>query len=166
MSENIIVVDKNDHIIGHIERNKRKPTDIFRVSALWIHNSKWDILLAQRQKNKESNPSKWSAAAAGTNAEGETYESNIYKEAQEEIGLTDITFEKRMKVDRTDGEFPFFCQWYSCTLDRDISNFRIQEEEVQDLKWWRREELRKAIQETPELFTKTMPKYFEMFENS
>ena len=166
MPENIIIVDKNDNIIWHTFRHERKSTDIYRVSALWIHNSAWDILLAQRHKNKESNPGKWSTAAAGTNAEGETYESNIYKEAEEEIGLRGVVFEERMKVDRTDGEFPFFCQWYSCTLDRDIGDFRIQEEEVQDLKWWPREELRKAIQETPELFTKTMPKYFEMFENS
>ena len=165
MQENIIVVDKNDHIIWHIPRHERKPNDIFRVSALWIHNSKGDILLAQRQKNKESNPNKWSAAAAGTNAEGETYESNIYKEAEEEIGLTGVIFEPRMKIDRTDGEFPFFCQWYSCTIDREIDDFRIQQEEVQDLRWWPKEELKKAIQETPELFTKTMPKYFEMFEN-
>jgi len=70
-----------------------------------------------------------------------------------------------MKVDRTDSDTPFFCQWYSCIIDRDISDFHIQESEVQDIRWWGREELRKAIQETPELFTKTMPKYFEMFEN-
>lgn len=102
---------------------------------------------------------------AGTNAEGETYESNIYKEAEEEIGLTGVVFQERMKFQKFDKKYPFYLQWYSCVLDWDISQFRMQEDEVQDLRWWTKEELKKALQETPEIFTGSMPRYFEMFEN-
>jgi isopentenyldiphosphate isomerase len=161
--EKIILVDEDDNIIAHVPRNERKPTDIFRISSLWITNSKGDILLAQRHKNKESNPEKWATAVAGTNAEGETYESNIYKEAEEEIGLTGVVFEERIKFKKFDKKYPFFSQWYSCVLDWDISQFRMQEEEVQDIRWWGREELQKALSETPEIFTSSMPRYFEMF---
>ena len=162
--EKIIIVDKDDNIIAHVPRKERKSTDIFRISSLWITNSEGDILLAQRHKNKESNPEKWSTAVAGTNEEGETYESNMYKEAEEEIGLTGVVFEKRMKIQKFDREYPFHCQWFSCVLDRDIGGFTRQESEVQDLRWWTREELQKAFQETPEIFTKNMPRYFEMFD--
>ncbi len=164
MSESIIIVDENDNIIKYVPRNERLSTDIFRISSLWVTNTKWDVLLAQRHKNKESNPEKWSTAVAGTNAEGETYESNIYKEAEEEIGLKGVVFEERMKLKKFDRSYPFHCQWYSCIIDRDINDFHIQEEEVQDLRWWTRAELQKAFAETPEIFTKNMPRYFEMFD--
>ena len=36
-------------------------------------------------------PEVWGPAVSGTNEEGETYDSNIIKEAQEEIGLTGYT---------------------------------------------------------------------------
>ena len=68
-----------------------------------------------------------------------------------------------MKIKKFDREYPFHCQWYSCVLDRDIGNFQRQESEVQDLRWWTREELQKAFAKTPEIFTKNMPQYFEMF---
>ena len=162
--EKIILVDTDDTIIGYVDRSERKPTDIFRVSSLWITNSRGDILLAQRHKNKESNPEKWATAVAGTNALGETYESTIYREAAEEIALTGVKFQEQMKLRKFDKKYPFFSQWYSCVLDWDIDRFRRQEDEVQDLRWWTHEELTKALRETPEIFTASMPRYFEMFE--
>jgi isopentenyldiphosphate isomerase len=88
----------------------------------------------------------------------------MYKEAEEEIGLSGVIFEERMKLKKFDREYPFYCQWYSCVIDRNISEFHRQESEVQDLRWWTRKELQKAFRNTPEIFTKNMPKYFEMFD--
>lgn len=163
MSEIIIIVDEDDHIIEHKERDERTETDIFRISWLWLTNSQWDILLSQRHKNKESNPEKWSLAVAGTNGEWETYESNIYREAEEEIGLTWVTFQEYKKIKKFDKKFPYFLQLYTCVIDWDISRFKMQEDEVQDIRWWKKEELQKALKETPEIFTKSMPWYCEMF---
>ncbi len=70
-----------------------------------------------------------------------------------------------MKIDRTEGDYPYWAQWFSCIVDKDISEFRMQEDEVQDIRWWKKEELRKALTETPEIFTKSMPRYLEMFED-
>ena len=74
----IILVNENDEIIGYKERGTLDKEDIYRVSALWIQNSKGEILLAQRSFNKNNNPRKWGPAVAGTNDEGESYESKTF----------------------------------------------------------------------------------------
>jgi len=52
-SAKIIIVNKNDKIIGYKERGTLKSSDIYRVSSLWIQNSQGKILLAQRSFNKK-----------------------------------------------------------------------------------------------------------------
>ena len=54
----IIVVDENDKIIGHKNRGTLKKEDIYRVSALWITNSRGEILLARRHHTKSHHPRK------------------------------------------------------------------------------------------------------------
>lgn len=88
MKENIqIIVNEQDEEIGVKHRHDITSDDIYRVSALWIENSHGDVLMSQRGFMKRNNPGKWSAAVAGTIDEGESYSENIYKEAEEEIGL-------------------------------------------------------------------------------
>ena len=139
--------------MGSKERDKTDPaTDIYRVSALWLTNSKGQALLAQRKLTKKHSPGKWGPAVAGTIEEGETYESNIYKEAKEEIGLEGIKFrlaDKKLIV----RENRFFAQWFLGTVDKDISEFKIQEEEVEALEWVDQSLLAKDIVEHPEKYT-------------
>ena len=149
----IIIVDKNDNPIGLKERGTVDSTnDICRISNLWITNSKDQVLLAQRKMNKKHNPGKWEPAVGGSNEEGETYESNIYKEAKEEIGLVDHKF--------TEGEKIFiplpnkkFCQTFYLQLDKPIEYFKIQEEEVEQIKWFSKEELGNEVKTHPDNFT-------------
>src|SRR3989338_6564599 len=83
----IIVVNEKDEIIGYKDRDDRNETDIIRVSALILLNSKNQTLIARRALNKILDSGKWGPAAAGTLEEGGSYLSNIIKEAQEEIGF-------------------------------------------------------------------------------
>jgi len=151
----IIIVNDQDEIIEHKERGMLAKEDIYRVSALWVSNSKGDILLAQRKFTKSHDPGKWGPAVAGTLDEGETYESNIIKETEEEIGLKDIRptvgLNKRVK-----GEYNYFTQWYALTLDKLAEEFTIQEEEVEKVKWFTREELEKELHEHPDNYFKSL----------
>ncbi|MBW6462038.1 MAG: NUDIX domain-containing protein [DPANN group archaeon] len=145
----IILVDNNDTIIGHKPRCDITPTDIYRVSALWIKNSKGDILLARRAYTKSNSPGKWGPAVAGTNDKGETYKSNIIKEAEEEIGLKDHDFKELHKV-KLKGRYTFFCQWYFAIVDKDLSHFKIQESEVAEIRWFQKEELIAELETNPD----------------
>ncbi len=93
------IVDENDNLIGHKPRTEVDFTkDIYRSACIWIENSKGEVLLARRALNKDKDPGMWGTAAAGTVDEAETYESNAYKELEEEIGLTGVELTSNAKV--------------------------------------------------------------------
>jgi isopentenyldiphosphate isomerase len=152
------IVNEDDEIIGHKERGTLNPYDIYRVSALWIENSKGQILLAQRKLTKKNNPGKWQPAVAGTLDEGETYESNVVKETEEEIGLVD--FEMKIlgygRYSENENKHNFFGKKFIAIVDRDISEFVIQEEEVENIKWFDKNELLKLVEESPKMFVPTI----------
>ncbi len=110
MKPRIVIVNDQDEVIAHKERGTLTKDDIYRVSALWVKNSRGDILLAQRKFTKSHDPGKWGPAVAGTVGEGETYKQNIIKEAEEEIGLRAIKPIPGPKV-RMAGEYNYFDQW-------------------------------------------------------
>ncbi|HUD11865.1 MAG TPA: NUDIX domain-containing protein [Candidatus Saccharimonadia bacterium] len=151
-SRPIIIVDENDSVVAHKTYDTYLSTDIYRVTALWVTNSAGDILLAQRKWTEYNDPGKWAPAAAGTVEQGETYEINMYKEAEEEIGITGMKFKLGPKrfVDGTRNKF--FVQWYTVTLDRPVGEFVIQENEVERLEWLSRAQLAAQLVRDPEKF--------------
>lgn len=153
--EKIIIVNENDEIVGYKNRDEVGMKDIYRVSGLWVENSNGDILLAQRAFSKKNNPGKWGPAVAGTVAKGETYDSNIIKEAQEEIGLSGFAFEKGEKV-RAYGKHNHFTQWYKLVLDCDVEKFEIAKDEVENLKRFTQKELFKEFKNNPDNFLESL----------
>jgi isopentenyl-diphosphate Delta-isomerase len=145
------IVDKSDEVIGYKDSKEVQPTDIYRVAALWITNSKGEILLAQRAFSKRNDPGLWGPAVAGTVEEGETYDSNIIKEAEEELGLKDIAPTKGPKFFRVTNR-TYFCQWYHLVLDKPLEFFRIEPKEVEAIRWVSKENLLEELKQKPENF--------------
>jgi isopentenyl-diphosphate delta-isomerase len=159
----ITIVDQEDNIIEYKERAEVLHTDIYQVAALWLTNSNGDILLAKRSPNKKRHPNKWGPAVAGTVEKGETYDSNIIKEAEEEIGLINREFKKAKKVLVTN-QYIHFTQWYAVMLDRKIGEFTKQDKEVAELKWFSRDELIQELKLNPDKFLPNLAYYFELFK--
>lgn len=149
----IPIVDENDDIIEYRERDNRDLNAIYRVSSLWITDTNGNILLARRAFNKSHDPGKWGPAVAGTVEEGETYEQNIIKEAEEEIGLKNIKPIFGIKK-RRNTKWNYFVQDFLLTLPAGFSDFKIQEDEVAEIKWFSEEELKKELKENPDDFLK------------
>lgn len=159
----IQIVDEKDNLIGHKDRSEVDYNkDIYRGTALWVTNSEGEVLLAQRKHTKDKDPGKWGPAVSGTVDEGETYETNIYKEAEEEIGLKNEPFKLGPKA-RVKRPFNFFCQWYTLSLDRPLGSFTPQEEEVEELAWVSEKELAKDVEENPEKYLPTMADILKLF---
>jgi len=161
----IIIVNENDEVIGHKKREIIESSDIYRVSTLWIKNSNGDVLLAQRKFTKKNNPGKWGPAVAGTNEEGETYKSNILKESEEEIDLVD--FEPKLKDTvrvNENNKHNFFASRFLTIVDKDISEFKIQESEVEQIKWFKEEELLEELQKNPSNFLDSIKEFFYLFK--
>lgn len=153
------IVDENDEIIGYKDRLEvNKLIDIQRASAIWITNSKGEILIAQRKRSKAHDPGKWGPAAAGTLEEGDTYESNAKKEAEEEIGLIGVEFQKgpKVRIHIPEKKKNYFMQWYSAVVDKDAPEFVLQEDEVEAVRWISLGDLEKELQQNPDQFIPTM----------
>ena len=155
----IIIVNEHDEPIGLKERGTLEPMDMYRVTALWLTNSQGDILLAQRSFSKINDPGIWGPAVAGTVEEGETYESNILKETEEEIGLTGISFTKSTYQLR-EGRNRHFTQWFTAVADKELAAFTIQKEEVEQIKWFSRKELTEELLNHPEKYLKGIQEFF------
>lgn len=163
MSNSYQIVDEEDNLIGHKKREEIDPQkDIYRIGALWLTNESGEILIAQRVLTKDKDPGKWGPAAAGTMEEGETYESNIYKEAEEEIGLTGVKLKigpsQRFRHPRQ-----AFCQWYTAVCDWPECRFVLQADEVAKVKWIGPKELREDVENFPEKYVPGMKSEIDLF---
>jgi isopentenyl-diphosphate delta-isomerase len=156
------IVNEQDEVIGYKSLEDISPTDIYRVSALWITNNKGEILLAQRALSKKNDPGKWGPAVAGTVEEGETYDSNIAKEAFEELGLRDIEPVVGPKV-RMSGAHQYWLQWYSLVVDKPIEYFKPEPKEVMAIRWVAPADLKKDFEKDATLFLKGAPRWIELF---
>lgn len=156
------VVNEQDEIIGFEDRENPNPQNITRVSALWITDKDGNILLAQRAFTKKNHPGVWGPAVAGTVEEGETYESNIIKESEEEIGLVDFTPALGPKK-RVSSGHEYFCQWFTAVVEHDYP-FKKQDDEVEEIKWYARNEIENFLETKPGMFTSNFKHYFNLFK--
>lgn len=157
------VVDQNDNEIGFKERDDLLRTDIHRVSCVWITDSNGRHLLAQRALTKKHSPGKWGPAAAGTVEAGETYESNIVKEIEEELGIS-LSLEELRKGPKIKCEretSTYFSQWYFAIVDKGLNEFVFQEKEVMALRWFTKEEFREALAQRPEDFLQIIHEHLD-----
>ena len=150
----IVIVDADDNPIGVQEYESLSYDDIYQVSALWLtDNNTGDILIAQRNWSKHNDPGKWSASVSGTIDEGETYDINIVKEIEEEIGLVNLILAKGPKEFIDDGQHKFFVQWFLAKVGKNNTIITIQEEEVEATKWIPKAELVKDVEHNPDKYT-------------
>lgn len=159
----VIIVDESDTPIGLKYRNEIDYTkDTYRCTGIWITNSKGEVLIAQRAFIKDKDPGKWGPAIAGTLEESEDYESNAYKEAHEELGLSGITLTLGPKEHITKPR-KYFGQWFFCTVDKPLSDFTIQKEEVEQIAWIDKDELKTDIENNPDKYTHSLGRVMNMF---
>lgn len=155
----IIAVDVNDKPIEVIDR-KDINSYITRVASLTVFNLKGEMLIAKRSHLKKNDPNKWGPAVAGTVEEGETYESNIIKEALEEIGLlvssSDLVTGQKLYRETS---HKYFNQKFSVTVDKSISDFKIQQDEVDEIRYINISELQSWIKNRPDDFLKGFEVY-------
>jgi isopentenyl-diphosphate delta-isomerase len=163
MGEEITLVDLNDNVIGSIDRDQINQNHIFRIASLWLTNSKGEVLLAKRALTKKSSAGKWGPAVSGTVAKDESYEETIYREAKEEINLSGIKFTKSIKQERLtfQNRAKYFNQWFKAKADKDLDEFKIDSNEVAQIKWFTLEEIEKQIKTNPEMFVTSIVELIE-----
>ena len=159
----IPIVNEKDEVVKYIERNELAVGDTFRVAGLWVYDKEGNILLARRALSKKRHPGLWSVAVAGTVEENETYDSNIVKEMEEELGIVGYIPKKVLKDYReADDGIKRWATHYNLILPREYQ-FTLREDEVIETKWYTPQELVDDVTSHPEKFTSTFLLFYKDF---
>jgi len=129
-----------------------------RAAHIWIYNAKGEILLQLRQKDKAFYPDRWDVSVAGHVRAGEEPLVSSLRELGEELGLkarkNDLEFIGVRKVAMKFRKI-INCEFYYVYLLRfagSMKKLRIQEEELQEIRFLTPRELKKEMQLHPRMF--------------
>lgn len=159
----ILLVDKEDEVIGEKESGEITLEDIYRVSALWVTNVRGEILLARCSHGKTHDPGKWGPPASGSVAVGDSYYTSILKRAKEEIGLEHFACQ-RLHLFRRSNNYNYFCQWYKTCVDKRSDEFLVKTGEADEVRWFSRSELIDDLEKNPQKYLPALGMYLEMFK--
>lgn len=131
--------DKDKNVTGlTFVKGEQVPKGYFYlIVAIYIQNSKGEFLIQKRVARKGG---KW-ATTAGHPKAGESSLEGLNAEVLEEIGI-DLKDEKPILLETWINNDQFFDIYY-LKKDIDLKDIKIQEEEVDDVKWASIEEIKR-----------------------
>ena len=137
-------------------------------------NSK--VLLQQRSSKKKLWPNLWDLTAGGHVFAGELGYQAVIREAKEEIGVEiskeDLEFIGATTSENIKGDIinRHYNEYFIVHKDIDVKDIVLQEDEVQDIKWFDKEEIIKKVNNNFEDLTDKIGvwnyliKYFEIID--
>lgn len=103
------------------------------VVHVCIFNTRGEMLIQQRQKDKQGWPNLWDVSVGGSACRGENSSSAAERETREELGLTlDLSEERPFLTVHFDRGFDDI---YLIQKDVDLQQLHLQPEEVQAVRW-------------------------------
>ena len=112
----------------------------------WVYNSKGEILVQKRAMCKKRYAGFWDMACAGHVDAGESPMDGAIREAKEEIGLdvskNDIKFMGELIQDEDYWEIG---QIFFIKTDKEINEFVLQKDEVEEVKWLKYDAFKKLF---------------------
>lgn len=146
MEELVDVFDVNERPTGDvISKLSAHQNGLWHASAhIWIYNSNGEVLLQKRSAAKDTFPGMWDISVAGHIDAGETPVQGALREMREEIGVSisedDLEYYTTIHM-----EYPYaargwinreHCYVYLMKMDIDPSTLHLQEEEVDDVRFF------------------------------
>jgi isopentenyldiphosphate isomerase len=139
------VVDDQGKILGKISRDDaHKGGKILHpVVHLHVFGPNKTLLLQKRPMSKPIQPGKWDSSVGGHISFGESLETALRREAEEEIGLKDFSA-KLLKVYRWDTEVESEQVYLFITRDHK-SACMVNPEEVEEIRYWTSKEIERNL---------------------
>ena len=155
MEEYFDVLNERGEFTGKIESREKchKEGLWHKAVAIFIINSKKQVLLQKRSGTKKLWPNMWDITAGGHVLAGEFGFETVIREIKEELGVTldkdNITFigasiSSNLKGDIVNNHFN---EYYIVNEDIDETKLILQEEEVSDIKWVDEDEIIKRVKD-------------------
>ena len=137
------VVDENGTTVGKATRGECHSGSklLHPVVHLHLFDSSGRIYLQQRPLWKDIQPGKWDTAVGGHIDYGETVETALRRETQEELGLTDLSVEFLLKYVFESERERELVHVFRTTYDGDVR----PSDELDGGRFWSLDELREAF---------------------
>jgi isopentenyldiphosphate isomerase len=163
MDELFPLVNEQGEVIGSALRSEvhGNPSLMHPVVHCIVVNARGDLLLQLRSRDKDVQPGRWDTSVGGHVGLGESIDHAIARELSEEIGLDAASVTLRLLyryVNRSPIETELV-HTYHCAVE---GPFRRQESEIDELRFWTREQVRKAL--GTGVFTPNFEDEFRRFE--
>lgn len=148
--EYIDIVDEENNLIGKVEEKlyAHKQNLFHRTIHAWIINDKKELLIQKRSSSKKSYPNYWDISGAGHIKAGESILDGLKREMKEELGV-EIDESKleyigviKSTEEPNNMEFQYVCL---IRLDKDVSDYVFEDNEVSEVKYVYFEELENII---------------------
>lgn len=148
MEEILDIYTRDGEHLGSKEKSichSNNPGVYHKPVWIWIINSKGQILLQKRAKTKKNFPDLWDMPSAGHVSAGESSIQGAIRETEEELGLKTVESDYIFV-----GGFVADISWelaqiYLLKTDKDISDMKLQVEEVAEVKWVNLEEFKELF---------------------
>ena len=164
--ELIDICDEDNNVIGQAMKSEALAKNLWhRGARILFYNTKGEILIQLRSKDKELFSDRWDVGAAGHVAAGEDYADAAIREAKEELGIEvkkdDLNLLMIEKCQTPWGNIQekVFAATYLAKFDGYLGELKIQQEEVQEIKFISADSLAAEYKKQPQLFTPYADKY-------
>src|SRR3989344_5335677 len=166
MKEEIVdEVNEKNEFIKKEEKKKCHLEGLWHRSAgVFIFNDNGNLLLQKRSMNMAVSPGKYDCSASGHVSSGETIEESAKKELKEELGIeTDLKLIFKNTIENFDEGNNKIRHFYSLFVGYYNGSFNIEKSEVESIKFFDLENIRKMIRETPNKFTVGFRLFFNKY---
>ncbi|MEK6981425.1 MAG: NUDIX domain-containing protein [Candidatus Micrarchaeota archaeon] len=163
--EQVYVVNEKDEILYKLPRSEVNQKNLItRATIVLVFNSKKEILITKRSKNKRSNPNLWEIGQGGVVTAGETYEQNSIRELFEETGLKRNESELVYLFDYkfSSNTMRYNSKVFSCKMNI-TENIFLQKSEIEKGEFISYEKLKEKVGLTPELFTPDSLEFIKIY---
>lgn len=158
--EYIDLVDDNDNIIGTSTREYVNIHNLknYRVVNILVINSKNEIVLAQRSKNKKYFGGCYFFSVGGHVKSNEGYEEAAYRELKEELGIINEKLQAIAHFSPNEIGTSSFSMLYFLKYN---GEFKINKNEIEQMKAFKKNELEELLSSNPEKFSSDFLKIYE-----
>jgi isopentenyldiphosphate isomerase len=155
------VVNERDEVIERKPRSQVHQLGLkHRAAHVLVFNSRGDVFLQKRSRNKDRQPGVWDSSASGHVDSGEDYDACAVRELQEEIGLELSEPPRRLfklaASPETDQEFVWV---YRCVAE---GPFQLNADEIERGDWYAPNEVSRWMAERPQDFASALLRIWQV----
>lgn len=155
MEEQVVLVSEKDEILGVMDKMQAHENGILhRAFSVFLFNDKGEMLLQKRAADKYHSPNQWTNAVCSHPRMGETYMEAAQRRLKEELGIeTPITYRFNFLYKADVGQNLWEHELDHVFTGNFEGEFKLNEEEVSEVRYISIDELDKEMSANPENFT-------------